>query len=453
MVLNRSIWTSVFLALALSAFLTDQCGRAATIQLLHSEVEAFSLRLELIERAQSSIDIAYYEISDDDTSGQLLAALLRAVDRGVYIRIMTDAHVGSNVMPKALMQYLIENRIPVRERPVDVRYQLELGRQRLHDKLFIVDRAYLITGGRNLVQEFFGVGNRKYVDRDVYITGKVTCEAAEYFDQRWKDPVSAQPSLHRAEVPRVAKLQKHPEWNCMERNVAMEQVRAWLANTSAARLAASNLCGSDISFPATEVNDCNTRFLHDFVGRPKNERGAIAPEMLRLIQYSRTSIEIETPYFAISNDLKSMLIDASRRGVRVRVLTNSLESADQIAEHAGYVNERRWILRAGIELFELQGRNILHAKSLVVDGQTAMVGSYNWDMLSERRNSEVAIIVTDCRIASQVSHSIAAHRAHAKQLHRGELFRYETNESKASEELQRQLRRLRVVAPAIKRYL
>ena len=82
-----------------------------------------------------------------------------------------------------------------------------------------------------------------------------------------------------------------------------------------------------------------------------------------------------------------------------------------------------------------------------------MVGSYNWDMLSERRNSEVAIIVTDCSIASQVSHSIAAHRAHAKQLHRGELFRYEAKESNASEELQRQLRRLRVVAPAIKRYL
>jgi phosphatidylserine/phosphatidylglycerophosphate/cardiolipin synthase-like enzyme len=426
---------------------------AESLRVLHGEVEAFTKRLELIESAKSSVDIDYYEISDDETSGQLLAALLRAVDRSISIRIMADGHVGSNVMPKALMQNLIEHGISVRERPADVRYKLELGRQRMHDKLFIVDRMHLVTGGRNLEQEYFGIGCRKYIDCDVYTDGNAACMAAAYFEQRWCDPKTRQPDLHREEVSRVANRQKHPEWNCMPRCEAMEQVKSWLSEVSSSPIAAADLrCGS-LGFDTLEVASCNIRFLHDFVGNAKNANGAIAPELLRLLQQARSSIDIETPYFVVSHELKSILLNVAHRGVRVRVLTNSLESTDQIAAHAGFANQRRWMLRAGIELHEMQGRNILHAKSLVVDGCIAMVGSYNFDLLSERRNSEVALVVTDSAFASQVSHSIAIHRSQSKPLQRGEIFRMEANESNASRDDLNQLRRLRIVAPAIKRYL
>jgi len=426
---------------------------AESLRLLHGEVEAFTKRMELIEGAISSVDLVYYEISDDDTSGQLMAALIRAVERGVAVRVMADGHVGSNVLPKALMQYLIEHGVSVRERPADVRYKVELGRQRLHDKLFIVDRTHLVTGGRNLEQEYFGIGCRKYIDCDVYADGSAACMAAVYFDQRWCDPKTGQPDLHREEVPRVASRQKHPEWNCMPRCDAMQQVKSWLTAVSAAPIPAADLRNGSLGFGTLEVASCNIRFLHDFVGRAKNANGAIAPELLRLLQQARSSIDIETPYFVVSHDLKSILLNAAHRGVRIRVLTNSLESTDQIAAHAGFANQRRWMLRAGMELHELQGRNILHAKSLVVDGCIAMVGSYNFDLLSERRNSEVALLVSDREFASQVTHSIAIHRSQSQVLKRGGLFRMEANESNASQDDLQQLRRLRIVAPAIKPYL
>lgn len=444
---------SFLLWVVFSILIAPPSSFAGSFRLLPGEVESFSLRMELIEKASSTIDIAYYEISDDDTSGQLLAALLRGVERGIRVRVICDGHVGSNIMPKAMMQYLIEHGICVREFPVDVRYKLELGRQRLHDKLFIVDHEHLIMGGRNLEQEFFGIGDRKFVDCDVYATGSVVKAASDYFNQRWSDPKAGQPTLVRSEQPKVAKRQKHPEWNCMERSQAMTQVSEWLAAQANAPIAAMDLGCSLLSFDAMEIDDCKVRFLHDMVGCSKRTDGAIAPELLTLLRQARTCIDIETPYFAISHDLKSIMLDAARRGVRIRVLTNSLESTDQVAVHASFVNERRWMLRAGIELYEFQGRNILHAKSLVVDGRIAMVGSYNFDMLSERRNSEVALVVHDCQFASQVSQSIATHRARSKQLHRGELFRYEANETQASDELLQQLRRLRLVAPMIKRYL
>ncbi len=443
----------VSLLLAACFVSIDAVAKASTVKLLHSETEAYSKRLELIDSAQNNVDVSSYEITDDNTSGRILLALLKAVQRGVDVRILTDGHIGDNLMPKPLMQYLIEHGIPVRERPVNVRYQVELGRSRLHDKLLIVDRMHLITGGRNLAQKYFGIGVRKCIDCDVYVDGPAACYAADYFEQRWNESTSGQPDLCRAERPKVTALQKHPEWNAMPRAQALEQIADWLETLAAGPFPAQDSCSSTIHYEPMEIDESLLRFMHDCVGSSKQTDGAIAPQIKRLLKEARRSIEIETPYFAISKDLKSILQDAARRGVHIRILTNSLESTDHPSVHAGFANERRWMLRAGIRIFELQGRNMLHAKSMVIDGRIAMVGSYNFDRLSESRNSEVALLVTDCQFAKQVSMSIAAHRSQATELHLGDLFRYEQRESNVSNSDFKRFRRLRIAAPLIERYL
>ncbi len=427
--------------------------RASTVSLLHSEVEAFAMRLELIETAQSSIDVSSYEISDDNTSGRILVALLNAVERGVVVRVLVDGHIGDNLMPKPLMQYLIQHGVAIRERPLNVRYQLELGRSRIHDKLLIIDRTHLITGGRNLQQKYFGIGDRKFIDREVYVDGQSACYAADYFEQRWNESKSGQPDLCRAEAPKTLAMQVHPEWNTIPRAQALEHVAGWLESLSTFPMPAQDLCNSAIHYDALEIDESNLCFLHDIVGESKRSKAAIAPTVLRLLRQACHSIEIETPYFAISKELKSILLDAAHRGVHIRILTNSLESTDHPVVHAGFANERRWMLRAGIRIYELQGRNMLHAKSMVIDERIAMVGSYNFDRLSESRNFEVALMVTDPRFANQVSSSIATHRSGATELHRGELFRYEARESKLPNHDVHRFQRLRIAAPLIERYL
>ena len=442
-----------FLILTAFSLSIGSVVKASTVRLLHSEVEAFAMRLELIETAQSTIDLSSYEISDDNTSGRFLVAMLNAVERGVVVRVLVDGHIGDNLMPKPLMHYLIEHGVAIRERPLNVRYQFELGRSRLHDKLLIIDRRHLITGGRNLKQQYFGIGDRKCIDRDVYVNGQSACHAADYFAQRWNESKSGQPDLYRAEAPKTLALQVHPEWNTMPRAQALELVAKWLGSLSTGPIPAQDLCNSAIHYDALEIDESNLRFLHDIVGESKRANGAIAPEILRLLQQACHSIEIETPYFAISKELKSILLDAARRGVHIRVLTNSLESTDHPTVHAGFANERRWMLRAGIRIYELQGRNMLHAKSMVIDSRIAMVGSYNFDRLSESRNFEVALILTDCKFANQVSTSIATHRSQSTELHRGDLFRYEARESYLPTHDLHRFRRLRIAAPFIDRYL
>ncbi len=447
------LYRDILLILTAFSLSIGSVAKASSVQLLHSEVEAFAMRLERIETAQTSIDLSSYEISDDNTSGRFLVALLNAVRRGVVVRILTDGHIGDNLMPKPLMQYLIEHGIAIRERPLNVRYQLELGRSRLHDKLLIIDRTHLITGGRNLQQKYFGIGERKCIDLDVYVDGQSACQAADYFEQRWNESKSGQPELCRREAPKTLALQVHPEWNSMPRAQALEQVALWLETLAMGPFPAQDLCGTSVHNELLEIDDSKLRFLHDCVGMSKWTSGAIAPEVNRLLKDARRSIEIETPYFAISKDLKSILQDAARRGVQIRILTNSLESTDHPSVHAGFANERRWMLRAGIRIYELPGRNMLHAKSMVIDGQIAMVGSYNFDRLSESRNFEVAMTVIDCNFAKQVSNSIATHRSQATELHLADLFRYEFRESNVSNSDLKRFRRLRIAAPLIERYL
>ena len=452
--MQASVYSRIAILVLAALFLSlGSAVNGDTVRLLHSEVEAFALRIEMIATAQSTIELSSYEISDDNTSGCFLAALLTAVERGVAVRVLVDGHVGNNLLPKPLMQYLIEHGVAIREQPLNVRYQLELGRSRLHDKLLIVDRTRLITGGRNLVQTHFGIGNRKCIDRDIYVDGQSACRAADYFDQRWNESKSGQPDLDRREAPKALSLQVHPEWSALPRAHALDHVAAWLGCLSTSQMQARDLCNSTIHFDALEVDESHLRFMHDIVGESKRSNGAIAPAILQLLQRACHSIEIETPYFAISKELKSILLDAIHRGVQIRILTNSLDSTDHPAVHAGFANERRWMLRAGIKIYEFRGPDMLHAKSLVIDGRITMVGSYNFDQLSERRNSEVAMLVTDREFATQVSTSIANHRSKATELHRGELFRYEARESNLSNEDLRRFRRLRIAAPLIERYL
>jgi cardiolipin synthase C len=110
-------------------------------------------------------------------------------------------------------------------------------------------------------------------------------------------------------------------------------------------------------------------------------------------------------------------------------------------------------LRAGIELYEIQGRNNLHAKAMVIDGKTAMIGSYNFDVLSETRNSEVALLIQSTDLARELLESIALDRSRSQKIEIENLFRLDARESDASAKELRQFQRLRVAAPFIKPYL
>jgi putative cardiolipin synthase len=125
-------------------------------------------------------------------------------------------------------------------------------------------------------------------------------------------------------------------------------------------------------------------------------------------------------YFVPGKPGTAFLTDLSRRGVRVRILTNSLASTDVDIVHAGYKKYRRKLLKSGVELYELNKKLTrrqrkdkkgtggsskvgLHAKSFVFDRKQVFIGSLNLDPRSKLHNTEIGVVIKAPEIAEEMA--------------------------------------------------
>ncbi|MDO8277168.1 MAG: phospholipase D-like domain-containing protein, partial [Burkholderiaceae bacterium] len=153
--------------------------------------------------------------------------------------------------------------------------------------------------------------------------------------------------------------------------------------------------------------------------------------VLQLIDSARTDVLIVSPYFVPGERMLKAFADVRARGVRVRVLTNSLASTDAPLAHAGYARYRERLLALGVEMFEMHStptvalrifgssgssrlsgstlgssRASLHSKALVLDSRLAVIGSMNLDMRSHLQNTEVALVIRSPAVAAAITGQI-----------------------------------------------
>src|SRR5262249_10288867 len=126
-------------------------------------------------------------------------------------------------------------------------------------------------------------------------------------------------------------------------------------------------------------------------------------ELLPIMGQPEAQFDLVSPYFVPGEDGTAALARAAHRGVKVRVLTNSLAATDVAPVHAGYAKRRCDLLRAGVRLFELKptaavekeqtkglgtGAGVqLHAKTSALDRSRIFVGSFNFDQRSALLNT------------------------------------------------------------------
>ena len=151
--------------------------------------------------------------------------------------------------------------------------------------------------------------------------------------------------------------------------------------------------------------------------------GVSTEELFRLVKSAKSSIEIQTPYLITTDLSLNLLKDAVDRGVKVRILTNSLASTDNLDAFSGYQKERKKILETGVRVFEfrpdaaertkimtgelqekLDHKPIfgLHAKSMVIDNKISVIGTYNFDPRSANLNTECMVIVNSEKVTKGV---------------------------------------------------
>jgi putative cardiolipin synthase len=399
-------------------------------------VDAFAARVRLADAAERSIDARYYMWHDDISGTLLREALCRAADRGVKVRLLLD-DLNTNGQDAVLAALAAHANIAVRLfNPFRLRrwrwpgYLTDFARmnRRMHNKSFTVDDQATIVGGRNVGDEYFGVGRGlAFADLDVLAIGPVVGEVASDFERYWNhaSSVNVDRVLPRIDASAIAdagdaaaRIARSAE--------AVEYSQALATSPFVAQLLAHEL---ELEWAATQMLSDDPEKVR---GRARR-RELLWTKLQRILGPAQRELHIVSAYFVPGRLGVKFLTQAARRGVSMTVLTNSLEATDVPAVHAGYAKRRKPLLRSGIALFELKrefgrvrGRSIkgssrasLHAKVLSVDGERAFVGSFNFDPRSARLNTEMGFVIESAKLASAVADactSSLAERAYSLEL-------------------------------------
>lgn len=396
-------------------YLVGAPGRHSSVHLLADAQEALDARLLLIETAQRSIDLQYYILREDSSGQGLMAALQRAAQRGVRVRLLLDGwgtHPGipvlqamaahSNVTVR-LFNPLGNPRWPL----LSLLFDFEQAQRRMHNKLLVADGLAAIVGGRNLGDEYFERRREfTFADIDVLTFGPVVPELSGGFDRYWNDVNTA--AIAPAEASASSESQRF---------APLESAAA--AVPSHTRFAERLKSGTSRHFVG------RVTAVYDLPGKVDanrlDEQTSLGRDIARVIGEARTELLIVSPYFVPGRGGVDQLRELAARGVRVTVVTNSLAATDVPAVHAGYARYRADLLHAGVALYELRvdatgrdprqgqtgsSRVSLHAKVIVVDQAMSFIGSMNIDPRSLRLNTENGVVIDSSALATEVTRGV-----------------------------------------------
>ena len=285
--------------------------------------------------------------------------------------------------------------------------------RRMHNKSFTVDHQATVVGGRNIGDEYFAAGpGMAFKDLDVLAVGPVVSEVSKEFDRYWNSPsaVPAARLLPAAGAEEVRRLEARFA-SAKDEPDAQEYIRALHETTLVKNLQERRL---DLEWgDARLVCDDPAKTLD--TGR--RDDLLLLPRMLELVGDPAQSLDLVSPYFVPMEGGTAVFQKLARRGVRVRVLTNSLAANDVAAVHAGYAKRREALLEAGVRVFELkrapgeaaEGAGFggsssasLHAKTFAVDSTKAFVGSFNFDPRSALLNTEMGLVIESPTLALRI---------------------------------------------------
>jgi len=391
--------------------------------LLSNGHDAFVARAVLAQMAERSIDSQYYMVHDDLLGRLYLHQLLLVADRGVRVRfLLDDMDEGHRDFKLAILDLHpnIEVRIfnPFgRNTGKTIQFLTGFGRQtrRAHNKSFTVDNIVTIVGGRNIGNEYFAAGtDMDFADLDVVGAGPVAGEVSASFDQYWNSPLSYPISSLTSPLP--------VEEDYRAARARLADYVAAQSHTGYVRQLKDSQLARDIRAHEVGYEWGPARVYADPPEKLSEATGDTAFMMMADLKphmaAARKELIIVSPYFVPGRKGVEFLAGLKQKGVRVRILTNSLSSTDVGIVHAGYARYRKPLLRAGIELYELNretsseerkavkqrklgvSHTSLHAKTFVVDRRTVFIGSMNLDARSVVQNTEIGVVLESEPIAN-----------------------------------------------------
>ena len=343
--------------------------KGGTARLLNNGVEIFPAMLRAFEEAERTINFMVYIWEPGRVSDRILEVLCRRAREGVEVRVLLDG-MGGMRAPEEDFERLREAGGRVEWfRPFRLG-KITRFHKRNHRRAVVVDGRVGFTGGAAVGDKWLGDahGEEQWRDMMVEVRGCLAANLQSAFTQLWASScgeILLGPAIYPSdeEAARVGeRLSRHV-------NV--------------------------ISSPADEAHPLRKFFFMSF-------------------RCARERIYVTSPYFVPDDETRKVLADRARKGVDVRLLLPD-EHTDAFpirrASHSYY----QPLLDAGVRIYEYQG-GMIHAKSLVVDGKWAVMGSANMDIRSKELNQENVIGILDDEFGAQIERTFLADLESAREI-------------------------------------
>ncbi len=419
----------------LSAYTTSSSG----IYILDQGEEAMIARAWLCENAQKSIDIQYFIFAADNIGTIASDLLIRAANRGVKVRVLVDDIALSAKSEQLLAlnehpNFSIKIYNPNANIGKNIAQQLYSAatnyrdfNQRMHNKTFTVDGKVVITGGRNIADEYFDYDHEyNFRDRDVLLLGKVVPEIKSSFQLFWSNSICI--PIDSVVNPENYKVNTKENYAYL-RQYACNPDNFWPQVRKQIQTVPSLFKNIQETGKLKWVYDIH--FVSDNPGKNSARNlsggGITTDTLIAIVERAKKSILIQTPYLITTVESRRILKQAIDRGVNIKIITNSLGSTDALEAFNGYQRDREELLETGVTIYEFKPdasvrqvlmNNVnktdttntpifgLHAKTMVVDDYISVVGTFNFDPRSSHLNTECLTVVHSTEISREISQSI-----------------------------------------------
>ena len=369
------------------------CNR---VKMLVNGRTSFHYRFENAKRAQYSLYVQTLLFQDDETGNKLTDIMIDRAQNGVDVRLILDDFFSFNKKGGVIqrlknggVKVLINN--PILKNVVKANF-------RSHQKLFIIDEKVAIVGGMNIGDEYAKGEIEQYGwrDTDVEVRGPIVREILKLFESNWEEL-----TLDKWNETGEAKYKK-----------AKTEVNTFGGLKDVSKLIPGPI---PVCFDTPPVFDnVNARFVTTEPIEDKDDN--VLDLFIIYLDRAKHEVIFESAYFIPTDRLTQAIERASARGVKVKIITNSIESNNHPS--GGWAGRYSYesILNAGAEIYEWRGAQTVHSKVSLFDDFAVTLGAYNMNSRSHACDSEDIISFEDFRVARGFKTMLYKDLARCKQI-------------------------------------
>lgn len=351
--------------------------------------EALELRLLMLNEAKERVILSTFDFRQDESTRDLAAAIYQAAERGVQIKIMVDGFSGLLRMEGSPFFYALSSHPGIEIRiynPIHILTPWKLN-GRMHDKYVICDDKALLLGGRNTFSYFLGdyaTSSRSH-DREVLIyntdyengtENSVISQVEEYFYGIWDGPYmkvfhdNEKLAERRSVKLKIEMLEKRYE---EEREHYPE-------------------CFREYDYQAHTVPIQKATLISGETGI-YGKQPLVWDTLKNLMADAEERVVFHTPYVVMDDEMAAGMKEISEKVPDFSMIINAVENGDNVVASSDYMIHKKEVLDTGVKLYEFDGGESTHGKTILIDDDLSIIGSYNLDMRSTYMDTELMLAI------------------------------------------------------------